>query len=111
MERQTDVKTSPRPTRTDLLEVAINRYLTGRLAHFRAILEQEAEQPIQDLEVSAALLLSDLCRFIGLDPAQHDHVLGHSGVQHVLQVLDTPVSLLNHPSQVPDGAIHQANAL
>jgi cobyrinic acid a,c-diamide synthase len=53
----------------------MNKYLAGRLARFRARLEHEAEQPIGELEVNAALLLLDLCRHLGLVEAQSVRVL------------------------------------
>ena len=76
------------------LDKAFSKYMTGKLVQFRASLEQEAEHSIGDLEINAALLLSDLCHFLGLDEQQHDRVLGEAGVTHVMQVLDTRVSLL-----------------
>lgn len=75
----------------DWLDAAISKYLTGRLAQFRADLEEGTGQSIGTLQADAALLLSDLCRFLGLDEQQHDHVLGESGVQHVMEVMETRV--------------------
>ena len=68
---------------TDWFGPAVSKYLTGRLARFRVKLEREADRPIDGLHLDAALLLSDLCRFLGLDEAQHRHVLGQDAVHHV----------------------------
>jgi hypothetical protein len=81
----------------DWLDAAISKYLTGRLARFRAELEEGTEQSIGTLQINAALLLSDLCRFLGLDEQQHDYVLGEGGVQHVLEVLETRVLICTAP--------------
>ncbi len=78
-------------TNMDQLNGVIGKYMTGQLARFRAELEEGTGQSIGDFQTNTALLLSDLCRFLGLDEQQHDHVLGASGVQHVLQVLETRV--------------------
>ena len=59
------------------------RYMTTRLTQFRAELEQQARQPLPSVHTDAARLLSDLCRFCGLDEQQHDHVLGETGARHV----------------------------
>ncbi len=53
-------------TNLDSVEKAVNKYITGKLAQFRAALENEAERPIGALESNAALILSDLCNFLGL---------------------------------------------
>ena len=74
-------------------DAAISKYLAGRLARFRTRLEKEAERPIGDLELNAALFLSDLGRLLGLDKLQHNHVLGEHGVQYVLEVSEARVSL------------------
>lgn len=73
----------------DQLNGVLGKYMAGQLTQFRADLEEGTGQPISDLQINAALLLSDLCRFLSLDEQQHDHVLGTSGVQHVMQVLET----------------------
>lgn len=94
-------------TNIDWIDVAISKYLAGRLARFRARLEREAEGPIGDLEVNAALLLSDLCRFLGLDEQQYTYVLGEHGVKYVLEVMEAHCSVrVNSPPtqhrSVPD---------
>ena len=85
-------------TNTDRPPTAINEYLTEALAQFRASLEEGTGQPIDALPTNPALLLSDLCRFLGLDEQQHDRVLGASGTRHLLQVLATRVSV---PAALP----------
>ena len=75
----------------DQLNGVLGKYMAGQLARFRADLEEGTGQPISDLQINAALLLSDLCRFLGLDEQQHNHVLGANGIQHVMQVLETRV--------------------
>jgi len=76
---------------TNWLDAAISKYLSGKLAQFCSELDEGTRQPIGALQTDAALLLSDLCRFLGLDEEQHNHVLGESGVQHVMQVLETHI--------------------
>jgi hypothetical protein len=88
-------------TNTDWLDKAVSKYLTGRLAQFRASLEEESGQPINAIETDAALLLSDLCRFLGLDEEQHNYVLGGSGVRHVNHVLETQVAVRKALSYTP----------
>ena len=60
--------------------------ITELLTDFRARLEQEAEAPLEDLELNAALMLSDLCRHLDLPAANHDQVLGERAVAFVLRV-------------------------
>jgi hypothetical protein len=74
-------------------DTAISKYLTGKLVQFRSELEEGTGQPISALQFNAALLLSDLCRSLNLDEEQHDYVLGESGTQHVLQVLETRITV------------------
>lgn len=87
-------------TNIDWVDAAIGKYVTGKLRRFRARLEQEAEQSVGDLEVNAALLLSDLCRFLGLDEQQHDYVLGGAGVRYVQEVVDAHASVRVNPLPV-----------
>jgi hypothetical protein len=88
---------------TDSIEKAIKNYLTGKLAQFRTTLEGEAGQPICEIELDGTLLLSDICRFLGLDEQQYNQVLGENGVQYVSEVFETRVwvrsSLLPVPSE------------
>jgi hypothetical protein len=78
---------------TDEVEAALTRYLTGQLEQFRAKLEAEMNQPIGVLETNAALLLSDLCYFLGLAEEQHALVLGLAGLEHITRGLDVKVTI------------------
>jgi len=79
-------------TKVEWLHAAFNEYLAKSLARFRASLEEGTGQPIHELSINPALLLSDLCCFLALDVQQHDLVLGESGVWYVAEVWDTRVS-------------------
>jgi len=51
--------------------------MTDLLTHFRQILENENGKPIQELDnVNAAMILSDLCVFLGLSGQNRRKVLG-----------------------------------
>lgn len=50
--------------------------LTATLVDFRHKLEVESEETVGHLELNAAMLLDDLCRFIGLTKEQRAQVLG-----------------------------------
>lgn len=63
--------------------------LGAALAEFRRWLERENGTPIQDIELNAALLLHDLCRFLKLGEKQRQQVLGQSGVEFVQTLHDT----------------------
>jgi hypothetical protein len=67
--------------------------LCNKLWQFRLALEGQAEQSIRELEVQAALLLSDLCVFAGLSEEQHARVLGEEGVAYVNEILEERVRL------------------
>lgn len=73
---------------TDTLEKALTKYMSGQLARFRADLESQGGHPISEVELNGALLLSDLCCFLGLDEQQYHHVMGQDGTQHVTRILD-----------------------
>ncbi len=60
--------------------------ITALLAAFRAKLEQEAEAPLEALDLNAALLLSDLCNHLGLSAENHDRALGDRAAAFVSQV-------------------------
>lgn len=93
------------------LEIAIAKYLTGKLTRFRADLERGTDQPIDALHFNAALLLSDLCRFLGLDEEQHNQVLGERGVQHVSEVLGTRVWARKPARSLPKPTVETAEQL
>ena len=58
------------------------------LVGFRKYLEREHGQPVQTLEVNAALLLHDFVIFLGLDQQQREKVLGGSATAFVDALLD-----------------------
>jgi len=65
--------------------------LAQDVMRFRQHLEAEAAEPISALEVNAALLLSDLCQFLGLDTPQRSQVLGPYGTRYLATILATQV--------------------
>ena len=70
------------------IDHVLARYLTTKLTQFRTQLEKTSGHSIDTLEVDAALMLSDLCRFLGLEEAQHNRVLGDAGIASVLDHLE-----------------------
>jgi hypothetical protein len=82
-----------RMTKTEEVEAALAHYLTGQFEQFRVKLEAEMNQPIGALETNAALLLSDLCYFLGLAEEQHAAVLGAAGLDHIMHCLDAKVNV------------------
>jgi len=50
--------------------------MSALLVDFRKYLEREHGQPVQTLEVNAALLLHDFVMFLGLGQQQREKVLG-----------------------------------
>ena len=73
--------------------------LSAALAEFRRCLERESEMPIQDIELNAALLLHDLCRFLKLGEMQRQQVLGKAGAAFIQTLLDMRVQLSAHNRQ------------
>ncbi len=67
--------------------------LSAALAEFRRCLERESGAPIQDMELNAALILNDLCRFLHLGEKQRQQVLGKSAVTCIEAMFDTRVDL------------------
>lgn len=63
-----------------------------RLMELRKALEDDGAT-IADVEVPAAVLLSDVCEVLGLSPKQRRVVLGTAGVQYVDGLLDGTVAL------------------
>jgi hypothetical protein len=57
--------------------------LTLLLHDFRRKLEHESGGPIDELNVNAAEVISDLCNFVGLSDQNRRRVLGANGAQHV----------------------------
>lgn len=80
-------------TNTEEVEAALAQYLTGQFEQFRVKLEAEMNQPIGALETNAALLLSDLCYFLGLAEEQHAMVLGTAGLDHIVHYLNAKVNV------------------
>ena len=63
------------------------------LCRFRQRLETESDLPIDQLEVNAAEMLSDLAGFLNLGVEQHDAILGQSAVDHLTRELSTQVRM------------------
>ena len=62
--------------------------MTDLLTHFRQTLERENSQPIQQLEnVNAAMLLSDLCVFLGLSDQNRRKILGATAATYLDEIL------------------------
>jgi len=61
--------------------------LTATLVDFRHKLEAESEEPVGHLELNVAMLLDDLCRFVGLTKEERAKVLGESAtsIAHLLE--------------------------
>ncbi|NTU61956.1 MAG: hypothetical protein HGB05_00820 [Chloroflexi bacterium] len=67
--------------------------LTTALKHFRQQVESGTGAPIQNIEINAALLLDDVCMFIGLSEEKRREVLGKSAASFVASVESEPVRL------------------
>ncbi len=80
-------------TNTEEVEAVLARYLTGQFEQFRVKLEAEMNQPIGMLDTNAALLLSDLCYFLGLAEEQHAAVLGAAGLDYIVHCLNAKVDV------------------
>jgi len=61
------------------------------LADFRRYIEREAGTPMERLEINGALLLNDLCSFLGMDESLRRKVLGRSAAAFVEATLDRRV--------------------
>ena len=62
--------------------------LSGLLADFRREMERGTGTPVERLEVNGALLLNDLCSFLGLPERERQKVLGRSAALYVAQAMD-----------------------
>lgn len=60
----------------DQVECAL---MSDVLREFRLYLEGETGLPISNVEMNGALLLFDLCQFLGLDDTNQTKVLGPTG--------------------------------
>jgi len=67
--------------------------LTAALKHFRQQVESGTGAKIQNLDINAALLLDDVCKFIGLSDDRRREVLGKSAASFVASVESEPVKL------------------
>ncbi len=67
--------------------------LATELMGFRQQLEAEAGEPVSAIEVNAALLLFDLCKFLGIGDAQCLRILGRQGVGYLAATLAAGVEL------------------
>ena len=58
-------------------------------------MEHERDGPIDELNVNAAEVISDLCKFLGLSEQNRRKVLGMKGAQHMaaLEIATTTVSI------------------
>jgi len=88
--------TRPLPLRSEDQGHATN--LTHLLARFRHQVEHDAGQPIEALDLNAALLLSDLCRFLELSDEGCGRVLGDGAAAFVGHVETQRVGLQLCPS-------------
>ena len=65
--------------------------LTAALKHFRQEVEKGTGAQIQSIEVNAALLLDDICKWIGLPEERRREILGTSAAVFVFSVEDEPI--------------------
>ena len=66
--------------------------MTDLLTHFRQILERENSESIQELDnINAAMILSDLCVFLGLSDQNRRKVLGAQAATYIDQTLTARV--------------------
>lgn len=72
--------------------------MAGLLADFRRFLEQESDGPIERLETNSALLLNDLCTFLGLTFDDQRKVLGKSATAFVERELAEQIRLAENGS-------------
>ena len=61
------------------------------MADFRRYVEREAGAPVERIELNGALLLNDLCSFLGMDESLRRKVLGRSAAAFVEATLDQRV--------------------
>jgi hypothetical protein len=80
-----DITTLPR------LVIPTGLNVAAKLAGLRCELESTGSWP--GLEISAALLLADVCQALGLSEADQQSVLGASGMTYVKAVVNAPLRL------------------
>lgn len=74
-------------TRTQLSQSNVEILsLAHLLTQFRQKLEAEAGEPIYEVEINAALLLSDLSRFLGMGIRQQNFILGADASNYVKEI-------------------------
>ncbi len=61
--------------------------MTDLLTHFRQALERDSGKPINESEINAAELLSDLCVFLGLSDQNRRKILGAKAAIYIDQIL------------------------
>lgn len=82
-----------------MCEIAVERFalqyrnMDKLLLDFRKFLEREHGQPVQTLEVNAALMLHDFTAFLGLGMQQRDKILGGPATAFVDDWLDQKYGL------------------
>ena len=68
--------------------------MTDLLTHFRQTLERENNQSIQELDaVNAAMILSDLCVFLGLSDQNRRKILGATASTWIDQMMSKSAQL------------------
>jgi hypothetical protein len=68
--------------------------MTDLLTHFRQTLERENSQSIQELDaVNAAMILSDLCVFLGLSDQNRRKILGATASTWIDQMMSKSAQL------------------
>jgi hypothetical protein len=68
--------------------------MTDLLTHFRQSIERANNQSIQELDnVNAAMLLSDLCIFLGLSDQNRRKILGATAATWIDQIMSESAQL------------------
>jgi hypothetical protein len=67
--------------------------LSDALAEFRRRLEADAGAPLHDVETNAALVLNDLCAFLGFGETLRAKILGPDAVAFVDRFLESHIQL------------------
>lgn len=76
-----------------------NAAIVKRLKKLRQSFEEIGGDPEDSMPF--ALLLDDVCREIGLTPAERQKVLGHRGVSYLHEWGETPVRLVENEASAP----------
>jgi len=92
----------------------ITQELVWELRKFRMLVESDAGEPCEALDLNVALLLDDLMNHLGFGSIEHDDVLGESAAQFVknfvqerapMAVVDAEVVESSHALSVVEGAV------